>query len=87
MQKLRIKRQSNCIRSGTINLGHIQLSKNLQFEAFTNQRLETGAFNVVRENSGYCVQCTFPLYLPFSKKLSKIRGTMPLAGHHSINQI
>ena len=28
---------------------------------------EQGRFKVVRENSGYCVQCTFPIYLPFSK--------------------
>jgi len=28
---------------------------------------EHGQFKVVRENSGYCVQCTFPIYLPFSK--------------------
>jgi len=25
-----------------------------------------GQFKVVRENSGYCVQCTFPIYLEFS---------------------
>jgi len=28
---------------------------------------EQGQFKVVRENNGYCVQCTFPIYLPFSK--------------------
>ena len=28
---------------------------------------EQGQFKVVRENSGYCVQCTSPIYLPFSK--------------------
>jgi len=28
---------------------------------------EQGQFKVVRENSGYGVQCTLPIYLPFSK--------------------
>jgi len=41
MQKLRIKRQSNCIRTGTITWG-IQLSEDLQFEACANQKLKTG---------------------------------------------
>jgi len=26
-----------------------------------------GQFKVVRENNSYCVQCTLPIYLPFSK--------------------
>ena len=28
---------------------------------------EQGQFKVVKENSGYCVQCTLPIYSPFSK--------------------
>ena len=32
---------------------------------------EQGQFKVVRENNGYCVQCTFPLYLPFSKNFQR----------------
>jgi len=30
-----------------------------------------GQFKVVRENNGYRVQCTFPIYLPFSKKIRR----------------
>jgi len=32
---------------------------------------EQGQFKVVRGNNGYCVQCIFLIYLPFSKKNSK----------------
>jgi len=32
---------------------------------------EQGQFKVVRENSGYCVQYTFPIYLPFSKNFQR----------------
>ena len=48
---------------------------------------EQGQFKVVRENSGYSVQCTLPIYLPFSNFFFKVCGAAPLAGHHSINQI
>jgi len=59
--------QSNCIRLDTIHLWHINCQKDLRFEASTNQRRGTVEFKVVRENNGYCVQCTFPIYLLFSK--------------------
>ncbi|KEH19483.1 hypothetical protein MTR_8g461180 [Medicago truncatula] len=65
----------------------IQLSKDLRLEASADQRLGTGAFKVVRENNGYCVQCTLPITFTIFPKFSKIRGAMPLAGHHSIHQI
>jgi hypothetical protein len=45
----------------------IQLSKEPSIQSICIQRLETGAFKVVREYNGYCVQCTFQIYLPFSK--------------------
>ncbi|KEH27563.1 hypothetical protein MTR_5g020395 [Medicago truncatula] len=64
----------------------IQLSKDLRLEASADQRLGTGAFKVVRENNGYCVQCTLPITFTIFPKFSKIRGAMPLAGHHSIHQ-
>jgi len=47
---------------------------------------EQGQFKVVKENSGYCVQCTFP-YIYHFPKFSKIRGATPLAGYHPIHQI
>jgi hypothetical protein len=65
MQKLRIM-TSNCISQHS-PLGASSRQKNLRFEASADQTLETGAFKVVREYSGYCVQCTSPLQLPFSK--------------------
>jgi len=40
----------------TSNLKHLQLKNSKQ-----------GQFKVVRENNGLCVQCTLPIYLPFSK--------------------
>ncbi|KEH29566.1 hypothetical protein MTR_4g045720 [Medicago truncatula] len=49
--KIKDQRQSNCIRSGTIHLGHPAI-KDLRFEASTDQRLGTGAFKIVRENNG-----------------------------------
>ncbi|KEH33373.1 hypothetical protein MTR_3g436950 [Medicago truncatula] len=58
----------------------IQLSKDLRFEASADQRLGTWAFKVVRENSGYCVQCTLPITFTIFPKFSKIRGAMSLAG-------
>ncbi|KEH27549.1 hypothetical protein MTR_5g019195 [Medicago truncatula] len=64
----------------------IQLSKDLRLEASADQRLGTGAFKVVRENNGYCVQCTLPITFTIFPKFSKIRGAMPLTGHHSIHQ-
>jgi len=70
MQKLRIKRQSNCIRSGTVNLGHPIIRRPLIRSICKSTQikdLELGQFKVVKENSGYCVQCTLPIYLPFSK--------------------
>jgi len=39
----------------------IQSSKDLRFEASANQKPEQGQFKVVREDNGYCVQCTFPI--------------------------
>jgi len=71
MQKLRIKRQSNYIRSGTVNLGASGHQKTSDSKHLQTQDPELGQFKVVRENSGYCVQCTFPIYLPFSKKFQK----------------
>ena len=53
------------------SLGAYQLSNDFQFEASADQRLETGAFKVVMEYNSYCVQCTSPLYLPFSKKIQR----------------
>ena len=88
MQKLRIKRQSNCIRSsirstwGISSYQRTSSSKHLQIKDS-----EQGQFKVVRENNGYCVQCTIPFIFTIFQKLLKIRGTMPLAGHHSIHQI
>jgi len=41
-----------CISQARSTWG-IQLSENLKFEASADQRLETWAFKVVRENSGY----------------------------------
>ncbi|KEH24149.1 hypothetical protein MTR_7g105150 [Medicago truncatula] len=50
----------------------IQLSKDLRLEASADQRLGTGAFKVVRENNGYCVQCTLPItFTIFPKFLKK----------------
>jgi len=48
---------------------------------------EQGQIKVVRENNGYCVQCTFPIYLPFSKIFKKIRGATLLAGYHPVHQV
>ena len=84
MQKLRIM-TSNCISQHS-PLGASSRQKNLRFEASADQRLGTGAFKVVREYNGYCVQCTFQ-YIYHFPNFSKIRGAMPLAGHHSIHQI
>jgi len=50
-----------------IHLGHLSCQKDLRFEASVSQRLGMMEFKVVRENSGYCVQCTFPIHLPFYK--------------------
>jgi len=41
--------------------GTLHQSKDLCFEVATNQRFGTVEFKVVRESSGYCVQCTFPI--------------------------
>ena len=49
----------------------IQLSKDLRLEASADQRLGTGAFKVVRENNGYCVQCTLPITFTIFPKFSK----------------
>ena len=59
MQKLRIM-TSNCISQHS-PLGASSRQKNLRFEASADQRLGTGAFKVVREYNGYCVQCTLPI--------------------------
>jgi len=32
---------------------------------------EQGQFKVIMKNNGYCVQCTPPLYIPFSKKFQR----------------
>jgi len=48
---------------------------------------EQGQFKVVRENSSCCVQCIFPIYLPFSKKIQKICGATLLAGYHPIHPV
>ena len=40
----------------TSNLKRLQLKDSKQEQ-----------FKVVRENNGYCVQCTLPIYLPFFK--------------------
>jgi len=88
MQKLRIKRQSNCIRSsirstwGISSYQRTSSSKHLQIKDS-----EQGQFKVVRENNGYCVQCTIPFIFTIFQKLSKICGTMPLAGYHPIHQV
>ena len=54
----------------TPDLKHLQLKDSKQ-----------GQFKVVRENSGYCVQCTVPIYLPFSKNFkdpwSRAIGRLP----------
>jgi len=42
------------------------ISKHLQIKDS-----EQGQFKVVRENNDYCVQCTFPYYLQFSKKFQR----------------
>jgi len=89
MQKSRIKRQSNCIQSGIVNLGH-PVIRRLPIRSICKSKQikdpEQGQFKVVRENSGYCVQCTLLIYLTFSK-FFKICGVMRLAGNHSIHQI
>ena len=52
----------------TSNLKHLQLKDS-----------KRGQFKVVRENDGYCVQCTLPIYLPFFKKFfwSHAIGKLP----------
>ena len=69
MQNLRIKRQSNCIWSGTVNLGH-PIIRRPPIQSICKSRQikdpELGQFKVVRENNGYCIRCTLPIYLPFS---------------------
>ncbi|KEH29531.1 hypothetical protein MTR_4g044313 [Medicago truncatula] len=66
----------------------IQLSKDLRFKASADQRLGTGAFKVVWENRGYCVQCTLPITFTIFSKFSKIRGAMPLAGgRHVVGEV
>jgi len=68
---------------GASNYQKTSSSKHLQLK-----NSKQGQFKVVRENNGYCVQCTLPIYLPFSKTFKKkIRGTTPLAGYHPIHQI
>ena len=87
IQKLRIKRQSNCIRSGTVNLGHPVIKRPLIQSICKSKQIkdqEQWQFKVVRENNGYC---TIPIYLPFSKFFKKICGTAPLAGHHSFIEL
>ncbi|KEH27697.1 hypothetical protein MTR_5g429560 [Medicago truncatula] len=64
-----------------------KVSKDLRFEASADQRLGTGAFKVVRENSGYLCSMYPSHYNYHYSKIFKIRGTMPLAGHPSIHQI
>jgi len=89
MQKLRIKRQSNCIRSGTVHLGHPVIKRPLVQSIGKSKQIKDpkqGQFKVVRENNGYFVQCTSP-YIYHFPNFPKISGAMPLAGHYSIHQI
>ena len=79
MQKLRIKRQSNCTQLGTVNLGHPVIGRPLIQSICKSKQIKDpklGQFKVVRENSGYGVQCTLPIYLPFSN-FSKSVGPRP----------
>jgi len=41
----------------------------------------------VWENSDYCIQCTLPIHLPFSKLFAKICGVMPLAIWQATTQL
>jgi len=75
MQKLRTKRQSSYIRSSTVNLGHPVIRRPLIQSICKSRQIKDpklGQFKVVRENSGYFVQCTLPIYLPFSKKFQNL---------------
>ena len=62
MQKLRIKRQNNCIRSGTIHLGNQSYQRTSQFEAFEQWNSKPLVNMVVRK-----FNVPFQYYLPFSK--------------------
>ena len=53
-------------QSGTIHLGHPTIIRS-PVRSISRPKTRNRAFKVVRENNGYCVQCTLPIYLPFSK--------------------
>jgi len=63
--------------------GAPQLLKDFRSEASANQSLGTMEFGVVSKNSGYCVS-TYLSHIITIFQTFKIRGVMPLAGHHPI---
>ena len=62
--------QSNCI-SQHHPLGASSYQKTSDSKHLQIKDSEQGQFKVVRENNNYCVQCTFPYYLPFYKKFQR----------------
>jgi len=84
MQRSRIKRQSNCIRSGTVNLGHPVIRRppirsicKSKTRNWGNSKL-LGRIAVTGFNVPFPYIYHFPIFFC---------GAVPLAGHHSIHQI
>ena len=74
MQKLRIMTKVTAsVRHNPLGASSYQKTSNLKRLQLKDSK--QGKFKVVRENSGYFVQCTLPIYLPFS---NKIQGSVEL---------
>jgi len=83
MQKLRIKRQSSCIRSSIVNLGHPVIKRPpIQSICKSNTR-NWGNSKLLGRIAVTVFNVPFPYIYHFPKNF-KIYGATPLAGHHSI---
>jgi len=86
MQNSRIKGQSNCIRSGTVNLGHPVIRRPPIRSICKSKTRNWGNSKLLGRITVTVFNVPFP-YIYHFPNLSKIRGAVPLVGHHSIHQI
>jgi len=86
MQKLRIKRQSDCIWSGTIHLGHPYIRRPLIRSICRSKHRNRGNSKLFGRITVIVFNVPSHIIYHF-QKFSKIRGATPLAGYHPIHQI